>query len=217
MFTNTNTMRLILNIFTIFLRISVVCTLTVFLASCASQKAGSSADSDAEPLSCVAVLATDTVYDDAAKAKPLQHGAQFLYGEIISELESSQVAQVIEVAGLLDQISEVSGGRMGAIKEIGHRSQCGAVLMSTLTDFSQRQGGQYAVDSPASAAFELQLLEASTAKTLWTSNFSETQTSLMSNLFSFGKAAKRGFKWITVEDLVAQGVHEKLVECPYFY
>jgi len=45
--------------------------------------------------------------------------------------------------------------------------------------------------------------------------FKETQQSLMSNLMTFGKAENRGFKWITVEELVRQGIHEKIEECPY--
>ena len=50
---------------------------------------------------------------------------------------------------------------------------------------------------------------------LWQSMFKETQQSLMSNLMSFDKAESRGFKWITVEELVRQGINEKIEECPY--
>lgn len=164
------------------------------------------------------ILDTDEgKYGQAASGSgDLQEGADYLYQRLQGELEKMEITELIEVSDLGQQIREVTGGKLGVVKEIGEQARCGAVLMSTLTTFRQRQGGTMAVDVPASAAFELQLLEAHSGKTLWFSTFNETQASLMSNLFSFGKAQSRGFKWITVEELVAQGVSEKIEECPYF-
>lgn len=205
-----------------------------FLVSCGGKTVDRSAEVDVEPLICVALLPTIAPYNDdtgvkgsiesgregiygeaAADNGDLQAGADYLYGQLQTELEKVDVTELINVSELKEQIQEVTGGKLGVIKEIGKQSRCGAVLMSTLTTFRQRQGGSLAVDVPASAAFELQLVEAHSGKTIWISSFNETQVSLMSNLFSFGKAQRRGFKWITVEELVAQGVSEKIEECPY--
>lgn len=159
----------------------------------------------------------DDEYGEAAAGRgDLVAGAGYLYERLQTDLQKLEVTELIEVSELGDQISEVIGGKLGAVKDIGRKARCGAVLVSTMSKFRQRQGGALAVDLPASAAFELQLLEAHSGKTLWFSSFNETQASLMSNLFSFGKAQRRGFKWITVEELVAQGVSEKVEECPYF-
>jgi len=206
-----------------------------FLVSCSGKTVDRSAEVEVEPLLCVALLPTIAPYNDdtgvkgsiesgregiyretAAGNGDLRAGADYLYGQLQTELENMEVTELIEVSELKEQIREVTGGKLGVIKEIGKQARCGAVLMSTLTTFRQRQGGTWAVDLPASAAFELQLVEAHSGKTLWISSFNETQASLMSNLFSFGKAQRRGFKWITVEELVAQGVSEKIEECPYF-
>lgn len=207
----------------------------VFLVSCGGKTVDRSAEVQVDPLSCVVLLPAIAPYsgDDtdkgSAESAPegiygepegqrgdVQAGADYLYRQLRAELEKMEVTRLIEASELKEQIREVTGGKLGVVKEIGEQARCGAVLISTLTTFRQRQGGALAADFPASAAFELQLVEAHSGKTLWVSSFNETQTSLMSNLFSFGKAQRRGFKWITVEELVAQGVSEKIEECPYF-
>jgi hypothetical protein len=145
----------------------------------------------------------------------LQEGAAYVDTVVLEELRASKVDTVIETAQLRLELEGIQGGRLGALREIAAESQCNFVLMTVLTEFQQRQGGEYAVDAPASAAFEMRLFDAETGKTLWMASFNETQVSLLSNLFSFNKAQKRGFKWITVEELVTQGLIEKLQECPY--
>ena len=61
----------------------------------------------------------------------------------------------------------------------------------------------------------MELVRVDDGKVIWNGSFDETQESLLSNLLSFGKAQSRGFKWVTVEELVRQGVHERFAECPY--
>ena len=50
---------------------------------------------------------------------------------------------------------------------------------------------------------------------LWTADFRETQESLLDNILTYNKAQSRGFKWVTVEQLVEQGVKDRLATCPY--
>jgi hypothetical protein len=59
------------------------------------------------------------------------------------------------------------------------------------------------------------LIHSHTGAVLWTGDFRETQESFLSNIFSFTKMQSRGFKWITVEQLVEQGIKERLATCPY--
>ncbi|BCL61137.1 hypothetical protein DGMP_18300 [Desulfomarina profundi] len=54
-----------------------------------------------------------------------------------------------------------------------------------------------------------------TGAVLWSADFKETQESLLSNILSFNKAQSRGFKWISVEELLEQGIRERLAQCPY--
>ena len=45
--------------------------------------------------------------------------------------------------------------------------------------------------------------------------FDETQESVMENLFNFSSARKRGFTWVTAEEMLREGLQNKLSECPY--
>jgi len=195
---------------------------SLLLVSCGGKtSAPVTTDKDASPLSCVVILATQTPFKqtgDMAEIKgELKAGVDFLNKAIPAELKRSEVKRVIETSEFSSIINEVSGGKRGTIKEVGQKTGCNGVFVTTLSHFRERQGGELAVDSPASAAFEMQLLEADTGRNLCMMNFSETQSSLMENIFSYGKARSRGFKWITVQELAQQGLQEKMMECPYLY
>lgn len=193
---------------------------TVFFYSCGGKTEGFSSKKEINPLNCVVILPVQIHEGDTAGLERLDNlkaGAEFLDLAMRTELEKSKVGNIIESDQLQPPISAISGGKLGTIREIGNRAQCDSVLVTSLNTYRQRQGGAYAVDAPASVAFEMQLIEASTGTGLWGATFNETQTSLMSNLFSFGKAISRGFKWVTVEELAEQGMREKITECPYFY
>lgn len=180
-----------------------------------------SIDDEVVPLPCVVVLPTQTPYKKSLESdninNDLRQGADFLDRVIPEALQSSKVNSILDTSQMRGSLTEIRGGRLGAMKEIGEKLSCNVVLYTTLSRFKQRQGGELAVDAPASTAFEMQLVDVSKGSILWNTAFSETQTSLFENLFSFSKAQRRGFKWITVEDLTNQGIREKLAECPYFY
>ncbi len=207
------------NLFT-FVAACLLLSSTLILYSCGGKSENFTSNQEITPLSCVVILPVQIHEGDTAGLETLdnlQAGAEFLDLTMKKELEKSKVSKIIESDQLQPPITEISGGKIGTIKEIGVRAQCDSVLVTSLNTYRQRQGGSYAVDAPASVAFEMQLFEASTGRGLWGATFSETQTSLMSNLFSFGKAVSRGFKWVTVEQLAEQGMQEKIIECPYFY
>jgi hypothetical protein len=37
----------------------------------------------------------------------------------------------------------------------------------------------------------------------------------MENLFNFSSARKRGFTWVTAEEMLREALQSKLSECPY--
>ncbi len=150
-----------------------------------------------------------------AEAENLQKGAVFMDKVIADELRDYPGSRLLNAAQVEGLSTEITGSRMDMIKKIGKKLKCDAILLSTITRFQQRQGGEYAANYPASAAFTMELVNVQDGRVLWRGNFDETQESLLSNLLSFGKAQSRGFKWITVEELVRQGIHERLSSCPY--
>lgn len=200
-----------------------VCLSLLLLFSCGGRidNIGSQTHQDIELLSCVVLLPTIIPYDesviDPGQRENLRHGADFIDRTLRNLLEKSQISRVINPGGLHQQFDEISGGKSGVIKGIGERTGCDTVLVTYLNKFKQRQGGEYAVDAAASTAFDLRLVVTDSGHSLWNATFNETQSSLLSNLFAYGKAKSRGFKWITVEELAAQGVEEKLKGCPYLF
>lgn len=199
-----------------------VVSCSFLLISCAAHDiAGKFNTDEVQTLPCLVVLPTKVPYEKKAvgvnTAEDLRQGAHFLQQELTRELRSSQVARVIDPEQLRYSVSELPGDNSASLQIIGKRSNCPYVIMSTLSRFKQRQGGEFAVDEPASATFELKLMDSRSGNNMWMSTFAETQESLLSNLFSFNKARSRGFKWITVEELVARGVRDKLRKNPYFY
>jgi hypothetical protein len=204
------------------MKVCLFCCAVLVLSSCAGNQEGSgrNIDRSVRKVTCLIVLPTETPVDmerkmDLAEVKSLQKGAVFIDGLIAEELKNFKGSRLVNAAQLQGFITEISGSKFGMIKRIGQEFKCDAILMTTIKRFHQREGGEFAADFPASAAFSMDLVRVDDGKVLWSGSFDETQESLLSNLFSFGKAQSRGFKWVTVEDLVRQGVQERLSACPY--
>jgi len=145
----------------------------------------------------------------------LDMGAGFIDGVIASELGKYDKVHIVTERQLDALPTDAAGGRLAQMKALGAKLDSNAVLDITVTRFHERDGSDLSVNSPASAAFQMVLTHVDSGMVLWAASFDETQEALSSNLFSLGKARNRGFKWITVEELVSQGVKERLADCPY--
>lgn len=145
----------------------------------------------------------------------LNRGAGFVDGVIASELGKYDKVHIVTERQLDALLTDAAGGRLAQMKALGAKLDSNAVLDITVTRFHERDGSDLSVNSPASAAFQMVLTQVDSGMVLWAASFDETQEALSSNLFSLGKARNRGFKWITVEELVGQGVKERLADCPY--
>ncbi len=203
-------------------KVCLFCCVVLLLSTCSifQESADRGGDKDVQKLSCLIVLPTETPVNadtkmDYAQASNLQKGAAFMDGVIANELKNFSGSRLLNAAQVEGLTTGIVSTKMDMVKKIGKELKCDAILTSTITRFHQREGGEFAANSPASAAFTMELIRVTDGKVLWRGNFDETQESLLSNLLSFGKAQSRGFKWITVEELVRQGVHERLSACPY--
>ncbi len=141
--------------------------------------------------------------------------AGFVDGLISAELAKNDKVHMVTEGQLDALLTDAAGGRLAQMKALGARLDSNAVLDITVTRYHERDGSDLSVNSPASAAFEMVLTHVDSGMVLWAASFDETQEALTSNLLSLGKAKSRGFKWITVEELVRQGVKERLADCPY--
>ncbi|MBU0664519.1 MAG: hypothetical protein KJ990_08255 [Proteobacteria bacterium] len=139
----------------------------------------------------------------------------FVDGVISAELGKNDKVHIMTEKQLDALLTDAAGGRLAQMKALGAKLDSNAVLDVTVTRFHERDGSDLSVNSPASAAFQMVLTHVDSGTVLWAASFDETQEALSSNLFSLGKARNRGFKWITVDELVRQGLKERLADCPY--
>lgn len=173
-----------------------------------------------KPLSCIAVLpATTSVDKDDTimynEARSLEKGAAYATSVIAVELRENPKVRILNAAQVSAMAPEVSGGIAGTVAVLGDRVNCDGVMLTTIRRYKEREGSELAVDAPASINFKISLRHAESGSVLWAADYRETQESLLSNLFSFSKMQKRGFKWISAEQLLEQGLKERLAECPY--
>jgi len=195
----------------------------LLLSACSSfsDKAGNvEVQPPIEPLACIVVLPAGTSVgnDDTIKfddARELEKGAGLASAIMAEELSGNPKVRVLTPSQVTTLVSEVSGGLSGTISVLGEKLNCDGVLTTTVSRFKQREGGEYSSDSPASATFSMVLRHVPSGAILWSADFKETQESFLSNILSFNKAQSRGFKWINVEDLLKQGIKERLADCPY--
>ena len=195
---------------------------TLFFSACSGKKADPAEDKTAmlQPLTGIVVMPvviTKEALDKRHKsASTLDSVAGFVNGLISAELGTNDKVHIV-TEGQLDAllVADAAGDRLSQMKALGAKLNSNAVLEVTVTRFHERDGSELAVNRPASAAFAVVLTHVENGKVLWDASFDETQEPLSTNLLAIGKAKSRGFKWITVEELVRQGLKERLAECPY--
>ncbi|MCX5870892.1 MAG: hypothetical protein NTY00_09735 [Deltaproteobacteria bacterium] len=194
---------------------------SVFFSACMGKKGEQAEEKTVtlQPLTGIVVMPTviaEKAVDSVRKgASTSDRVAGFVDGVIGAELGKNNKVHIVTEGQLDALLTDAAGGRLAQMKALGAKLNSNAVLEVTVTRFHERDGSDLSVNSPASAAFEMVLTHVDTGMVLWAASFDETQEALSSNLLSLGKAKSRGFKWITVEDLVRQGLKERLADCPY--
>ncbi|MBW1989880.1 MAG: hypothetical protein JRI97_10090 [Deltaproteobacteria bacterium] len=100
------------------------------------------------------------------------------------------------------------------VLEIGRRANADAVLAGYVYRFREREGTAYAVDNPASVAFDLYLLRTADGRILWAGRYDETQQPLSENLLKAPDFVKRGGRWVKVKRLAELGLAKMLEDFP---
>ena len=172
------------------------------------------------PLSCIVVLPAGTSVDQDetigyGKAQSLIKGAEYATDVMQGVLQGNPKVHLLSSNQLGSLVPGISGGISGTVAALGQKLNCDGVLLTTVRQYRQREGTEYSADSPASVDFFMELRHSTDGNILWSADYREEQESFMSNIFSFSKAKKRGFKWVTAEQLMEQGIKERLDDCPY--
>lgn len=167
---------------------------------------------------CIMVLpvVADLKSDDSmtyAKAAELEKGASFMDRQIAEAFAGYDNVRLLSQRQLTSLLPENEAAQSALFSRIGNELRCNAVLVTSLSQYTQRVGGEYGADSPASATFTMKLFDTRDGSLIWSSMFNQTQQSLLSNIMS---SHHYGLKWLTVEELVTLGIAEKIEQSPYF-
>lgn len=166
-------------------------------------------DSTGFPVMTDPTSSEELTYQSAAN---LEKGAAYVDQELREALRGHNNVRILSQRQLTSLLPVTEMSTEALLKSVRSELKCNAVLLTTLSRYVQRVGGNYGVDSPASVAFSMKLYDTSDASVIWSATFDETQKSFMSNIMS---AHKYGLKWLTVEELVTLGIGEKVAQCPY--
>jgi hypothetical protein len=172
------------------------------------------------PVKTIVVLPVETDTDDEGSRSPkerqqLERGQKLMDTMLADYFSSREDVALLtpEQRDALDK--DMNRCRITAAVTICRTQKADAVLLYTLHRFTEREGNEYAIVSPASVAFEYKLIQAETGQTICSGVFDETQQPLLDDMFQFFKKAKRGVKWLSAEELAREGFKQKIGDCPY--
>ncbi|MFP4476737.1 MAG: hypothetical protein ACLFOY_14360 [Desulfatibacillaceae bacterium] len=149
-----------------------------------------------------------------------EDSTDYLYRQVVDHLKANTSYRVIEydaAEGVRSQVLEREGRSVGErefVTEIGRIMEVDGVVAGYVYRFRQREGTAFAVDYPASVAFDLNLVRTADGRALWSEAFDQTQEPLSENLLKVGEFVQGGAKWLKAEDLAARGVDKVMAEFP---
>ncbi|MGH7823934.1 MAG: hypothetical protein ACREQ7_01970 [Candidatus Binatia bacterium] len=136
--------------------------------------------------------------------------------EMLAKLVYSAMApmtnwQVVGASEVRDVAQTVGGSTEAArIKSIGEMVYADAVMIGRIQRYRERVGEEWGAKSPASVAFILNLVDVRRGDIIWSARFDETQKPLSENIFALGDIKERGVRWLTAEQLAAEGVRKAI-------
>ncbi len=159
---------------------------------------------------CGKVFMTGDVPGDAADILTENLFAFLRQREDFQLIPSSQAQGIM--SSLLAGNDNVSD--LNIAVETGRALNAGSVVVGHIYRFRDRVGTRYSVESPASVAFGIHLINVESGRIIWSNHFDETQRSLSENLLKIGTFLKRKASWITAREMAISGLDEVLQTFP---
>ena len=113
----------------------------------------------------------------------------------------------ISTASLKDPLRQV-------LRDVGSELGAEGIVVGYLYRFRERKGESFAVEQPASVAFEIHLVRVEDGALVWRGAFDRTQGALMENLLQVASFFREKGRWVTAEELAAGGMKEVLKSFP---
>jgi hypothetical protein len=115
------------------------------------------------------------------------------------------------VAGVYRQVSTTSlkTPLRQLLRDVGSALGAEGVVIGYVYRFRERKGESFAVEKPASVAFEIHLIRVEDGVLVWRDAFDRTQSSMMEDLLHVSS-----WKWVTAEELAVGGLKQILKTFP---
>jgi hypothetical protein len=111
--------------------------------------------------------------------------------------------------GALDKVTPLA-----VLKKVGTELEVDGIVFGYVYRFRERQGTPYAVEKPASVAFEIYLFRVSDATLVWKGRFDKTQTALLENIFQASAFLRGGGRWLSAKELSEGGMGNIMTNFP---
>ena len=141
---------------------------------------------------------------------------EILFREKLASLPGRVLLPQEDVTAALNRIcKEFSGGdALRNLAKLGETLGVDGVFFGFVYRFRERVGSPYSVEQPASVAFSVHLYHVASKKIVWNGVFDKTQTSLMENLLDAKTFFGSRGKWMTAEQLAAEGGRQVMHSFP---
>jgi len=113
----------------------------------------------------------------------------------------------ISTASLKDPLRQI-------LRDVGNELGAEGIVVGYVYRFRERKGESFAVEQPASVAFEIHLIRVEDGALVWRGAFDRTQGSLMEDLLQVSSFFREKGRWVTAEELAAGGLKEILKTFP---
>jgi curli biogenesis system outer membrane secretion channel CsgG len=153
---------------------------------------------------------------------PVAHGAeQFLTDQLLSHVQRDTDFIILPArdaeAILNNTLADGQGrdwNRLNLLSQAGRQLGADAVMVGHVYRFRERVGGGLSVESPASVAFDIYLVDCQQERVLWSAFYDYTQQALSDNLGGLGKFLRRGGRWVTAEELATSAMDTVFEDFP---
>jgi len=138
----------------------------------------------------------------------VQEALQKRYGERVMPLN--------DVTTVFERISknEDEDTPRDLAQKTGHALGADLIIVGMVWKFKERVGGAMGVESPASVAFAIGLIDVADGRMLWKAAFDKTQRSLSEDIRDARAFFQKGAKWLTANELARYGVNEIFKKFP---
>ncbi|HXC62027.1 MAG TPA: CsgG/HfaB family protein [Nitrospiria bacterium] len=151
---------------------------------------------------------------------PVAEGSDHLLTQIFVErLQATSGYQIIPQEQVEAGFKTAQAGGSGTIttrltQEVGKALGADAVITGRVQRFTERAGGSLESQHPASVGFDVEMINVGDGKTLWSSQYYETQKTLTEDVNTLPLFWKRGGKWLTARELAEYGIEEMIKTLP---